>query len=107
MKMEKCRDSFLHLYFILLVSHYFVLNATGEIITFQEFELLKKVCTYERVTEIQQESTEIHPLTVDIDGVWAGADIADRHLKPKSKTERMFCFKKTPQRDLIWRLNIK
>lgn len=53
--------------------------------TFKKPKFLKEISTYKRITEIQEESTEKHPFTIDIAGVRSGADVAYGHLELTSR----------------------
>lgn len=46
-------------------------RAAGQGFTFQKPEPLEEVSANKGVAEVQQEPTEEHPFTVDVDGVWA------------------------------------
>lgn len=63
----------------------------GEV-TFEKPEPLEEVCADKGVAEIEKESTEENPFTVDIDWVWARADVAYGHLEHKGE-RNAFCLR--------------
>lgn len=40
-------------------------------VTFQEFELLEKVCAYKGVTKVQEKTTKKQAFTVDVNRMWS------------------------------------